>query len=79
VAVQAIQFAALARFARPVLVNGTPGFLVAPHGQPFALIALTIRDDKITEIDILADPDRLNRLDLPVPPAPAPDGPDIGA
>jgi RNA polymerase sigma factor (sigma-70 family) len=65
VAVQAIQFAALARFARPVLVNGAPGFLVAPHGQPFAVIALTIQNDKITEIDILADPDRLNRLDLP--------------
>jgi RNA polymerase sigma factor (sigma-70 family) len=65
VAAQAIQFTALARFARPVLVNGAPGFLVAPHGQPFALIALTVRNDKITEIDILADPDRLNRLDLP--------------
>jgi RNA polymerase sigma factor (sigma-70 family) len=73
VAAQAIQFAALARFARPVLVNGTPGFLVAPHGQPLALIGLTTQNDKITEIDILADPDRLNRLDLPAPPAPAPD------
>jgi len=67
VAAQAIQFAALARFARPVLINGTPGFLVAPHGQPFALIGLTTQNDKITEIDILADPDRLNRLDLPAP------------
>jgi RNA polymerase sigma factor (sigma-70 family) len=69
VAAQAIQFAALARFARPVLVNGTPGFLVAPHGQPLALIGLTIANDKISEIDILADPDRLNRLDLPALPA----------
>jgi len=67
VAAEAIQFAALARFARPVLVNGAPGFLVAPHGQPFALIGLTTKHDKITEIDILADPDRLNRLDLPAP------------
>jgi RNA polymerase sigma factor (sigma-70 family) len=68
VAAQAIQFAALARFAHPVLVNGTPGFLVAPHGQPFALIGLTTHNDKITEIDILADPDRLNRLNLPEKP-----------
>jgi RNA polymerase sigma factor (sigma-70 family) len=68
VAAQAIQFAALARFARPVLVNGAPGFLVAPHGQPFALIGLTTHNDKITEIDILADPDRLNRLNLPEKP-----------
>jgi RNA polymerase sigma factor (sigma-70 family) len=65
VAAQAIQFASLARFAHPVLINGAPGFLVAPHGQPFALIGLTTQNDKITEIDILADPDRLNRLDLP--------------
>jgi len=79
VAAQAIQFAALARFAHPVLVNGTPGFLVAPHGRPFALIGLTTHNDKITEIDILADPDRLNRLDLPAPPAPAPGAPDTDA
>jgi RNA polymerase sigma-70 factor, ECF subfamily len=57
-------FAPLARIARPVLVNGTPGFLVARGGQPLALIGLAIRDDKITEIDILADPERLSRLDL---------------
>ena len=47
-----------------MLVNGTPGFLVVHGGQPFALIGLAIRDDKITEIDILADPGRLGRLDL---------------
>ncbi len=47
-----------------MLVNGAPGFLVAPHGQPLALLAVTVRADKITEIDILADPDRLARLDL---------------
>jgi RNA polymerase sigma-70 factor (ECF subfamily) len=64
VAAQAHRFAHLARFAHPVLVNGTPGFLVAPDGQPLALIGLAVRDGKITEIDILADPERLSRLDL---------------
>lgn len=64
VAAQASRFAQLARFARPVLVNGTPGFLVAPNGHPLALIGLAIRDGKITEIDILADPERLSRLGL---------------
>jgi RNA polymerase sigma-70 factor, ECF subfamily len=64
VAAQAHRFAPLARSARPVLVNGTPGFLVARGGRPLALIGLAIRDDKITEIDILADPERLSRLDL---------------
>jgi RNA polymerase sigma factor (sigma-70 family) len=64
VAAQAHRYARLARFARPVLVNGTPGYLVAPDGQPFAVIGITVRDDKITEIDILADPERLSQLDL---------------
>jgi RNA polymerase sigma factor (sigma-70 family) len=64
VAAQAGRFARLARFARPVLVNGTPGFLIARSGQPLALIGMAIRDGKITEIDILADPERLSRLDL---------------
>ncbi|MBV9093491.1 MAG: sigma-70 family RNA polymerase sigma factor [Streptosporangiaceae bacterium] len=64
VAAQARRFARLSRFAHPVLVNGTPGFLIAPNGQPLALIGLAIRDGKIAEIDILADPERLSRLDL---------------
>jgi RNA polymerase sigma-70 factor (ECF subfamily) len=64
VAAQARRFARLARFAHPVLVNGTPGFLIAPDGKPLALIGLAVRDGKITEIDILADPQRLSRLDL---------------
>jgi RNA polymerase sigma-70 factor, ECF subfamily len=38
----------------------------APRGQPFAVIGFTIRGDKIVEIDILADPERLRQLDLAV-------------
>jgi RNA polymerase sigma factor (sigma-70 family) len=67
VVAEAHRFVRLARFAHPVLVNGTPGFLVAPNGQPLALIGLAVRDGKITEIDILADPERLSRLDLAGP------------
>lgn len=61
---QAQRFAHLGRFARPVLVNGGPGFLVAPHGEPFAVIAVTVHNDKVAELDILADPARLAALDL---------------
>jgi RNA polymerase sigma factor (sigma-70 family) len=64
VAAQAHQYAHLARFARPVLVNGTPGFLVAPNDQPAAVIGLAVSGGKIAEIDILADPQRLSQLDL---------------
>ena len=61
---QAQRFAPLGRFARPVLVNGGPGFLVARDGEPLALMAVTVHDGRITEMDILADPDRLAGLDL---------------
>jgi len=64
VAAQAERYASMARFAHPVLVNGAPGMLIAPNRKPFALIAIATRDDKITEIDILADPDRLSRMNL---------------
>jgi RNA polymerase sigma-70 factor (ECF subfamily) len=62
VAAQAHRFARMAQFAHPVLLNGTPGFLVAPDGRPMALIGFAVRDGRITEIDILADPERLARL-----------------
>jgi RNA polymerase sigma-70 factor, ECF subfamily len=61
---QSQRYASLGRFARPVLVNGAPGFLVARDGEPIALLAVTVRDGKIAEMDILADPARLARLDL---------------
>jgi RNA polymerase sigma-70 factor (ECF subfamily) len=74
VATQVGRFANLANFARPVLVNGGPGFLVTRHGQPLALLGLTVRDGRIDEIDILSDPERLRRLDLAAGPDSA--GPD---
>jgi len=64
VAAEASQYASLARMARLVLVNGTPGYLVARNGQPLAVIGLAVRDGKVSEIDILADPERLSQLDL---------------
>jgi RNA polymerase sigma-70 factor (ECF subfamily) len=58
------RFAPLGRFARPVLVNGAPGFLVTRDGEALALLAVTVQGDKITEMDVLADPVRLRELDL---------------
>jgi len=66
VAGQTLDYARFARFARPVLVNGTPGLIAAPDGQPISVMGVTIRGDKIVEIDVLADPERLRRLDLTV-------------
>src|SRR5262249_25623502 len=65
VAARAMSFARLSPHARPVLVNGLPGRLVAPGGRPFSVIAFTVVDGLITRIDSIADPERLARLDLP--------------
>jgi RNA polymerase sigma factor (sigma-70 family) len=66
VAEQTLTFSVLSPFVRPALVNGTAGVVVAPHGRPFAVMGFTLRRGKIVEIDVLADPARLRRLDLPV-------------
>jgi hypothetical protein len=45
-------------------VNGVAGVVVAPHGEPFSIMAFTVRGGKIVAIDSLADPERLRELDL---------------
>jgi RNA polymerase sigma factor (sigma-70 family) len=62
VAEQAVLFSRLAPYVRPALVNGAAGALVAPDGKLTTIMAFTVRNAKITEIDILADPARLRRL-----------------
>jgi RNA polymerase sigma factor (sigma-70 family) len=53
-----------ARAARPALVNGTVGVVVAPRGRLLMVLAFTIRGQNIVEIDAIADPARLSRLDV---------------
>ena len=62
----AATYARLAKFARPVLVNGAPGFIVIRERQPLAVIGFTVTEERIAEIDILADPTRLRELDLAI-------------
>ena len=64
VAEQALAFSQLAPFVRPALVNGAPGFVATPGGRPVSVLGFTVARGKIVEIDILADPERLRRLDL---------------
>jgi RNA polymerase sigma-70 factor (ECF subfamily) len=56
-------------FVRPGLVNGAAGAVVTPHGQLFSVMAFTVTDGKITQIDALVDPDRLAQLHLTFPDA----------
>ncbi len=53
-----------ARAARPALVNGAVGVVVAPRGRLLAVLGFTITRGKIVEIDILANPASLRQLDL---------------
>jgi RNA polymerase sigma-70 factor (ECF subfamily) len=66
VAGRALIFARLSPFVRPALVNGAAGVVVAPHGRPSAVMGFTVRGGKIVAIDTLADPARLQQLDLAV-------------
>src|SRR5829696_8662896 len=52
-----------ARAARPVLVNGAVGVVVAPRGRLLMVLDFTIRHGKI---DAIADPERLAELELAV-------------
>jgi RNA polymerase sigma factor (sigma-70 family) len=54
----------VSRFAQVALVNGLPGIIVAPGGRLRIIMAFTISDGRIVQIDVIADPERLQRLDL---------------
>jgi RNA polymerase sigma-70 factor (ECF subfamily) len=64
VAAQAAMWSQVGLTLRRALVNGVPGFVSLRDGSPFSVGAVTISGGKIVEIDILADPERLARLDL---------------
>jgi hypothetical protein len=66
VAAVARTFAGRARAARPALVDGVPAAVWAPGGRPRVVLGFTIAGGRIVGIDLLADPERLRRLDLAV-------------
>ncbi|HEY7483169.1 MAG TPA: sigma-70 family RNA polymerase sigma factor [Streptosporangiaceae bacterium] len=54
----------LARYARPVLVNGALGLVVAPRGRLLLVLELRITADHIAAVNVIGDPARLRELDL---------------
>jgi RNA polymerase sigma factor (sigma-70 family) len=64
VAGQALMWSRVDLSLRRALINGAAGIVSTRGGEPFSVGAITVRDGKIVEIDILADPERLRRLDL---------------
>ncbi len=64
VAQRAVAFERPAARVRPVLVNGAAGVVVTVDGQPVSVVGFTVSRGRIARIDIMADPERLARLDL---------------
>ncbi|MGB7050359.1 MAG: sigma factor-like helix-turn-helix DNA-binding protein, partial [Acidimicrobiales bacterium] len=46
----------------PALINGTAGVVITLDGQPHGVMAFTVVNDQIVELDIIADPERIRRV-----------------
>jgi RNA polymerase sigma factor (sigma-70 family) len=51
-----------AALLHPALINGAAGVVITLDGQPHVVMAFTIVNDQIVELDIIADPGRVRRL-----------------
>jgi len=52
------------REVRPATINGTAGAVIFVAGRATAIMGFVVRDGRITAIDVLADPQRVARIDL---------------
>jgi len=59
-------FSGRARAAQPASVNGAPGVVWAPGGKPRVVFAFRIVRGKIVHIEMLADPSRIDELNLSI-------------
>jgi len=57
-------FLGSAQVARPVLVDGTPGAAWAPGGHPRAIWAFKVEHGRIVEVEFIADPKAIARLEV---------------
>ena len=66
VARQAQTYSQLGLLMHRALINGAAGLVSTRDGEPFSVGGVTVRNRRIVAIDILADPERLRRLDLTI-------------
>jgi RNA polymerase sigma-70 factor, ECF subfamily len=59
-------FSGRAQAARPALLDGALGVVVAPNGRLLLVLDVKIAHGKIVAINAVADPERLRRLDLAI-------------
>ena len=57
-------YAAPEREVRPAIVNGAAGAVIFVVGEPTAIMGFVVRGERIAAIDVLADPERIARIDL---------------
>jgi RNA polymerase sigma-70 factor, ECF subfamily len=62
----ALAFSRLDIEVRLALINGAVGTVTVRDGRPFTIAGFTIRNRRIVEMDIVADPESLGRLDLTI-------------
>lgn len=64
VVAEARAHADLLQSCRIVSVNGEPGIVIAPHGRLSRVLTFRMARGRIAEIDVIADPRRVELLDL---------------
>jgi RNA polymerase sigma factor (sigma-70 family) len=62
----AVAYGHLARLTQPALVDGAIGVVVAPQGRLVRALRFTIVDGKISEIEVIGNPARLDELDVSI-------------
>lgn len=62
----AVTFAQIAHQVEPMLINGAVGLAWAPEGKLSRVLAFSIKDGKIAQVDIIADTAQLQNLNLAV-------------
>ncbi len=51
-----------AALIHPALINGAAGVVITLDGQPHVVMAFTVVDDQVVELDLFADPERVARV-----------------
>lgn len=62
----AVAYRGFFRSVAPMLLDGAPGLVFAPHGRVTRALRFTIAGGQIAEVEIIADPARLRDMDVRV-------------
>ncbi len=66
VAKGAMAFSRLGAHSVDAIINGAPGAVAVLDGKPISIAVFTVAGGKVVELNILADPERMAKLDLTV-------------